>query len=74
MTARNNGLKANLAAAHKAFEKHIKESFTLLDVFTEYTLEKNEYGRYHNLSVSMEWGVWYSGWRAALRHARRSHA
>ncbi len=57
-----------LKAMHKAFEKHIEETFTLIDCFTEYTLQRNEYGSYTNLSVSMEWPIFVRGWNASKKY------
>lgn len=61
-----------IIAMHKAFEKHIEETFTLIDCFTEYTLERDESGYYTNMSVSMEYPIFVRGWKAAKKYFQGS--
>jgi hypothetical protein len=60
-----------LKALHKAFEAFIKESYTALDMFNDYTLDRNEYGSYTNMSVRMEYPQFKAGWVAAKKFLRR---
>lgn len=55
-------------ALHAAFEKHIKKSFTVINCFSEYTLNRDKDGRYTNLSVSMEWPIFASGWKSGRNY------
>lgn len=49
-------------AMHKAFEKRIKETYTITSHFNEYTLARDEHGSYTNMSVRMDWpGFVYDG-------------
>lgn len=52
-------------ALHEAFEEHIKEQYTMMDMFNEYTLDRNEYGGYTNMSVRMQYPDFKAGWVAA---------
>jgi hypothetical protein len=54
-------------AMHKAFEKAVKDEYTMLDMFNDYTLSRDEYGYYTNLSVRMEWPHFLDGWVAAKK-------
>ena len=55
-----------MGACHKAFQTYIEKSYTALDVFTEYTLDRDEGGNYLNMSVSMDWVIWFNAWRSAV--------
>lgn len=55
--------RRELMECHKAFERHVRESFEAIDCFTEYTLSRDEHGHYTNMSVSMEWTIWRRAWR-----------
>ncbi len=61
-----------LRAIHKAFERYIKETFTQLDCFNEWTLDRSVYGSYLNLSVSMEYPQFKAGWRAAKKYFKNT--
>jgi hypothetical protein len=68
--ARRSKSKTNvgkLDLEHIAFEEHIKDSFTLVGCFTEYTLERDKQGHYKNMSVILEWPIWHRAWHAALK-------
>ena len=54
-------------ALHKAFAKHIEETYTPLDCFNEYTLDRNEYGTYTNMSVRMDFPQFIAGWNACKK-------
>jgi hypothetical protein len=58
---------AELKAIHAAFEKHIEEDYRAGDMFNEYTLDRNEYGSYTNMSVKMQYPDFKAGWRAAKK-------
>ena len=53
-----------LKECHKAFARHIEDSYTPLDCFTEHTLNRDENGSYTNMSVSMEWPIFRRAWHA----------
>jgi hypothetical protein len=54
-------------AMHRAFEKRIREIYTLLDCFTEYTLDRDAQGSYTNMSVRNEWPAFVCGWFSSKR-------
>jgi hypothetical protein len=64
-------IKPELKALHKAFEAYIKETFTAMECFNEYTLDRSEYGSYTNMSVAMEYPQFKAGWVAARKFFRR---
>jgi len=59
-------------AMHKAFEKRIKETYTITSHFNEYTLARDENGSYTNMSVRMDWPAFVSGWFAAKRFFKKA--
>jgi hypothetical protein len=59
-------------AMHKAFEKRIKEIYTITNCLNEYTLDRDEHGSYTNMSVRMEWPGFVSGWFAAKRFFKKA--
>lgn len=62
---------AELKAIHKAFEAHITEEYTAGDMFNDYTLDRNEYGSYTNLSVKMQYPDFKAGWLAAKKFFKK---
>jgi len=62
---------AELKALHKAFEAHITEEYTAGDMFNDYTLDRNEYGTYTNLSVKMQYPDFKAGWFAAKKFLKK---
>jgi hypothetical protein len=58
----------------KAFEKRIKEHYTMLDCFNEYTLLRDERGNYKNMSVSMDLPDFVAGWDAAKKYFTKGSA
>lgn len=62
---------AELKALHAAFEKHIEEDYKAADMFNEYTLDRNEYGGYTNMSVRMQYPDFKAGWYAAKRFLKK---
>jgi hypothetical protein len=62
---------AELKAIHKAFEAHITEEYTAGDMFNDYTLDRNEYGSYTNLSVKMQYPDFKAGWIAAKKFFKK---
>ena len=62
---------AELKAIHKAFEAHIEEDYRAGDMFNDYTLDRNEYGSYTNMSVRMQYPDFKAGWAAAKRFYKK---
>jgi len=60
-----------LKALHAAFEAHITEEYTAGDMFNAYTLDRNEYGSYTNLSVKMQYPDFKAGWYAAKKFLKK---
>jgi hypothetical protein len=60
-----------LTAIHAAFEKHIEEDYRAGDMFNDYTLDRNEYGSYTNLSVKMQYPDFKAGWIAAKKFFKK---
>jgi hypothetical protein len=62
--------EGRMEAAHAEFQKRIKKHWEMLDMFNEWTLDRDENGRYLNMSVSNAWDEWFAGWCSALRFVR----
>lgn len=53
---------------HEAFQLYIKESFTAIDCFNVYTLDRDENGSYTNMSVCMEFPIFVRGWKTGRKY------